>query len=52
MAQYIQHLDKMLRFGSGPWKPSTFEPIAHYALAVLGGAWLRYLHHEVTTFLE
>ncbi|CAI5770768.1 Hypothetical predicted protein [Podarcis lilfordi] len=50
--EYIQHLERMLSFGSEDLKPSTFEPVVPYVLAVLDEMWLHYLRHEVTTFLE
>ncbi|KAF7254736.1 Regulator of G-protein signaling 2, partial [Varanus komodoensis] len=52
LLEYVQHLERLLSSGSGDLKPSTFEPMIRYVLAILGGAWLRYLRHEVTTFLE
>ncbi|XP_062981474.1 uncharacterized protein LOC134398158 [Elgaria multicarinata webbii] len=52
LLEYIHRLERMLSIGSGDLKPSTFEPVIRYVLAVLGRAWLHYLHHEVTTFLE
>ncbi|XP_061480849.1 uncharacterized protein LOC133383691 isoform X2 [Rhineura floridana] len=50
--EYIQDLERMLSFGSEDLKPSTFEPVIPYVLAVLDEMWLCYLRHEITTFLE
>ncbi|XP_078239165.1 uncharacterized protein LOC110074672 isoform X1 [Pogona vitticeps] len=52
MLEYVKHLERTLSTQSGDLKPSTFEPVIRYVLAVLGSAWLDYLHYEVTTFLD
>lgn len=52
MLDYIKHLERILSTQSGDLKPSTFDPVIRYVLAVLGNAWLDYLCYEVTTFLE
>ena len=52
MLEYVKHLERTLSTQSGDLKPSTFEPVIRYVLAVLGSAWLDYLRYEVTTFLE
>ncbi|KAJ7340944.1 hypothetical protein JRQ81_004231, partial [Phrynocephalus forsythii] len=52
MLDYVKHLESLLSTQSGDLKPSTFEPITRYVLAVLGSAWLDYLRYEITTFLD
>ncbi|XP_048338055.1 uncharacterized protein LOC125424650 [Sphaerodactylus townsendi] len=52
LPEYIQILERLLCFDRGDLTASTFEPLSHYVLAVLGEVWLQYLRHEVTTFLE
>ncbi|XP_063146320.1 uncharacterized protein LOC134488018 [Candoia aspera] len=52
MLEYIQHLERILSTGSGDLTFSAFEPMIQYVLPILGGVWIRYVRHEVTTFLE
>ncbi|XP_054833899.1 uncharacterized protein LOC129328693 [Eublepharis macularius] len=52
MPEYIQNLERLLCFGYGDLTTSTFEPLSHYLLGVLGGVWFQYLRHEVAAFLE
>ncbi|KAH0622605.1 hypothetical protein JD844_025038 [Phrynosoma platyrhinos] len=52
MLEYIRHLKTILSMGSRDLTPSTFEPLIHYMLAVLGDTWLHYLRHDITSFLE
>ncbi|KAK9411900.1 hypothetical protein NXF25_003075 [Crotalus adamanteus] len=52
MLEYIQHLERILSTGSGDLTFSAFEPMIQYVLPILGGLWLHYVRHEVTTFLE
>ncbi|ETE67605.1 Regulator of G-protein signaling 22, partial [Ophiophagus hannah] len=52
MLDYIQHLERILSTGSGDLTFSAFQPMIQYVLPILGEAWLHYVRHEVTTFLE
>lgn len=52
MLEYIQHLERILSTGNGDLTFSAFEPMIQYVLPILGGLWLHYVRHEVTTFLE
>lgn len=52
MPEYIHQLGRMFHFDEGDLKPSTFEPVTRYVLALLGGAWLDYIRHEVPAFLQ
>ncbi|XP_070590343.1 uncharacterized protein [Erythrolamprus reginae] len=52
MLDYIQHLEGILSTGSGDLAFSAFQPMVQYVLPILGEAWLHYVRHEVTTYLE